>query len=123
MPTSIPMSPRTSRALRTLLGRSLARLFERPDPRVLRELRADARRLVVTSPDGVPYSGVLVLEANEVTTGLVVPALRESVTDSENAPVLCESAESICETGRVLSQSPRPTSIEPTIPGDSEATP
>lgn len=116
MPTPIPMSPRTSLALRTLLGRSLSRLFERPDPRVLRDLRDEARCLVVTSCDGRPYSGVLVIEANEVTTGLVVPALQEHDTNSQSVPSLCEST-------RAFSQFPRASSIEAMNPGDSEDAP
>lgn len=116
MPTPIPMSPRTNLALRTLLGRSLSRLFERPDPRVLRELRHDARRLVVTSPDGRTYSGVLVIEANEVTTGLVVPALAEHDANSQSIPSLCESTGALCEF-------PSTSAIEAVNQGASEDAP
>lgn len=69
----IHVSPATRDALRTLAGRAIERIFVTGEVRVVRRLRDDARRLEVRSPDGRRYSGVLVVHANEVTTGAVVP--------------------------------------------------
>lgn len=72
MQPHIRVEPATHAALRTLLGRALERIFVTGEVRVVRRLRDDARTLEVRSRDGRKYSGVLVVHANEVTSGVVV---------------------------------------------------
>lgn len=86
----IRVSASTHAAIRTLVGRAVERVFVTGEVRVVRRLREDARHLEVRSPDGLRYSGVLIIHNNIVTTGVVVPTPIE-IAEVEVAPAGAES--------------------------------